>query len=155
MKPLHTLSPYLLAALLLACGAPDAAPPEDVPAPGKTAADTTAHEPVAEGNEDGIHEMRDANGVLIMRGEKIGGLRQGGWESYFPDGTLRSKATFIDGKQEGPSIVFHENGAIFYTGWYRKGIPVQDWTFYDPDGTPVKLVRYGSSGQVLEERPLN
>ena len=105
--------------------------------------------------ENGINEIRDEKGNLIMRGEKLSGKREGGWESYFPNGTLRSRGTFMNGVREGPTTVYHENGAVFYTGWYRKGTPVGEWLFYELDGTIKKRVRYNDEGFLLEEVELD
>ena len=101
---------------------------------------------------DGIDEVRDEKGNLIMRGERVNGRREGGWESYFPNGTLRSSGTFVNGVREGPTTVYHENGKIFYTGWYKNGKPAGEWTFHDPDGTARKIARYSDEGILLEER---
>ncbi len=104
---------------------------------------------------EGIHEIRDKSGNVIMRGEMVDGVREGGWESYFPDGTLRSRGTFINGIQQGPTTVHHPNGAIFYTGWYKDGVPVNDWSFYNEEGEQVKIVRYSKEGILLEQIELD
>ena len=101
---------------------------------------------------DGIEEVRDEKGNIIMRGERVNGAREGGWESFFPNGTLRSKGTFVNGVREGPTTVYHENGSVFYTGWYRNGNTVGEWIFYEADGTVKKTVRYSDEGILLEER---
>jgi uncharacterized protein len=101
-----------------------------------------------------MHEYRDDNGVLMMRGLKINGKREGIWESYFPDGSLRSRSTFIEGLQQGPTIVNQENGNVFYTGTYIDGKPAGDWIFHDEDGRPEKLVRYDDQGQIIEQQEL-
>ncbi len=103
---------------------------------------------------DGVHEYHDKHGNVIMRGQKINGKREGGWESFFPDGSLRSRGTFVNGLQEGASTVYYENGSTKYTGWYRNGMPVGDWKFYEEDGTPIKIVHYSEDGIKLEETDL-
>ncbi len=131
--------------LLLSCG--DQALDAD-----RTAVPAASVDP---SDKDGMHEIRDPDGVLIMRGEKVSGQRHGLWVSYFPDGTLRSKATYVHGLRQGSSTVFHENGAPFYTGLYKNDKFSGDWLFYDPDGTPVKRVRYDDEGNVVEERDMS
>jgi antitoxin component YwqK of YwqJK toxin-antitoxin module len=101
---------------------------------------------------NGMHEIRDKAGNLIMRGEKIDGKREGGWESFFPDGTLRSRGTFVNDVQQGPTTVYHPNGAVFYTGWFKDGKPVSDWLFFNEKGEQVKIVKYSAEGIMLEQK---
>ena len=137
----------ILTILVIACGNSDQT--SEVEQTSNTTADTTRTV------VDGIDEVRDEKGNLIMRGERVNGQREGGWESYFPNGTLRSKGTFVNGVREGPTTVYHENGNIFYTGWYRNGTPSGEWTFHDPDGTARKIARYSDEGILLEEREVD
>ncbi len=101
--------------------------------------------------KSGIHEMRDKDGVLVMRGEKVNGVRQGEWLSFFPDGSIRSRGNFVDSLQHGATTVYYEDGTTYYTGHYKKGQPVDQWIFFSPEGTPEKVVRYNDQGMISAE----
>lgn len=61
--------------------------------------------------------------------------RDGLWYAYFPDGTVQTKAYYVDGKEEGRYTVFYSNGNVRYTGEYKNGRQVGEWRFYNEDGT--------------------
>ena len=86
-----------------------------------------------------------------MQGDLHEARRNGPWTSYFPDGGIRSKAVYVDGLEEGPTEVFHENGMTYYTGQYHLGKPVGEWLFYDVKGGKVKTVQYDSLGVMVEQ----
>ena len=81
-----------------------------------------------------------------MEGDMTNGARSGLWTSYFPDGSVRSRVTYLNGKEEGPTEVYHANGMPYYTGTYHQGLTVGDWVFYDLMGKEVKRVTYDSTG---------
>lgn len=61
--------------------------------------------------------------------------RDGLWYAYFPDGTVQTKANYVDGKEEGRYTVFYSNGNVRYTGEYSHGRQIGEWRFYNEDGT--------------------
>ena len=61
--------------------------------------------------------------------------RDGLWYAYFPDGTVQTKALYVDGKEEGRYTVFYSNGNVRYTGEYSHGRQTGEWRFYNEDGT--------------------
>ena len=81
-----------------------------------------------------------------MEGVEVNGKREGPWASYFPGGGIRSRSTFVDGVEEGPTEVFYESGFTYYTGRYLHGKPFGQWTFFDPQGNGQKRVEYDSLG---------
>ncbi len=87
-----------------------------------------------------------------MEGDLKEAKRNGPWSSFFPNGGIRSKAMYVDGREEGPTEVFHENGMTYYTGQYRAGKPVGEWLFYDAKGLQIRTVRYDSTGVMLEQK---
>lgn len=103
---------------------------------------------------DGMQEIMGKDGNLLMRGEMRDGKRHGPWNSYFPNGAVRSSATYERGVQVGATEVYHETGAIYYRGQYHADKQVGEWTFHDPEGTLVKTVLYDSLGNILEQKDL-
>ena len=61
--------------------------------------------------------------------------RDGLWYAYFPDGTVQTKAFYVDGKEEGRYTVYYSNGNVRYTGEYKQGRQTGEWRFYNEDGT--------------------
>jgi hypothetical protein len=125
----------LMLALGQGCDRPSTGAPSSTPA-----SDTT---PAAPANGPQVIHTKDGG---RMEGEVIEGVRTGLWTSYFPDGSVRSRVTYRNGKEQGPTEVFHANGMPYYTGQYNEGLTVGDWVFYDPLGKEVKRMTYDSTG---------
>ena len=53
---------------------------------------------------------------------------------YFPNGQIQVEANFVDGEEEGPYTVYHDNGVPFYQGNYEHGKRTGIWEFYDSEG---------------------
>lgn len=101
--------------------------------------------------QNGWQEVQIPDGG-VMKGEVLDGLRQGPWTSYFADGTIRSRGTYVNGQLHGPTEVFHPSGAPYYRGNYGNGTAVGEWQFYDEAGVLVKTAVHDSTGTLLEER---
>jgi hypothetical protein len=84
-----------------------------------------------------------------MEGMRLEGQRDGLWTSYFPNGTIRSRRTYVNGVEQGPAEVFHPNGMTFYRGTFVDGNRVGLWEFFDEQGTLVKTVEYDSQGEMV------
>lgn len=130
----------VLTIVLLSCGEP--APATDQAS--SIVADTVAR-PITEG-----HQVLYTKDGGRLEGELHQGKRTGPWSSYFPNGGIRSRSTYVDGLEEGPTEVFHENGFTYYTGAYHKGKNSGEWVFYDPQGVEMKRVTYDSTGVLLK-----
>lgn len=138
----RTLRPLLFAALLLAgCGGTDR--PTETPGANDS---TTAPAAAAQDGPQVIH-MDDGG---RMEGDLKAGQRTGPWTSYFPNGTVRSRSTYVEGVEEGATEVYHPNGKPYYTGAYRHGQPTGQWVFYDLAGSELNRVVYDSLGVVRQ-----
>lgn len=100
---------------------------------------------------DGVLEIQIPDGG-VMKGEVRDGVRQGPWTSYFANGTIRSRGSYVDGEMDGPTEVFHPNGMPLYTGHYHLGLSVGEWRFYDESGVLIKTAIHDSTGALLEQR---
>lgn len=78
------------------------------------------------------------------------GKRVGSWLSFHPNGVIWSRSVYVDGKEHGPTEVFHDNGSTFYSGAYNAGQPSGEWIFYDPQGKETKRVAYDSNGSLIQ-----
>lgn len=133
--------PLLMLSLLGACSGPASAP-----TPAAATTDSAAI-PVSDDGARIIH-LKDGG---WMAGELRAGERVGTWSSYFPDSTLRSRITYSDGKENGPTVVNHPNGMPYYVGTYTNGISSGEWVFYDEQGGELKRVRYDSTGAPIKQ----
>lgn len=80
------------------------------------------------------------NKQVYMGGGIKNNKRVGIWEAFFEDGTLQTKAFYIDGKEDGDYKVYHPNGKILMHGHYDHGICDGVWRFYDPKGKLQKEI---------------
>lgn len=133
--------PLLMLSLLGACTGPSSPP-----TPAAATTDSTAL-PVSDDGARIIH-LKDGG---WMAGELRAGERVGTWSSYFPDSTLRSRITYSDGKENGPTVVNHPNGMPYYVGAYTNGKSSGEWVFYDEQGGELKRVRYDSTGVPIKQ----
>lgn len=78
------------------------------------------------------------NSQKYIDGNRHDKVRDGLWYAYFPDGTVQTKAVYVDGKEEGRYTVYYSNGNVRYTGVYEHGVKVGEWRFYNEDGTLAK-----------------
>lgn len=84
--------------------------------------------------------------AIKFRGEQDkDGFRHGIWLYYSEKGEELSMTNYEHGVKEGHSIVKYPNGAIHYTGEYKKDKPVGLWKTYDISGKIVSTKDYGVS----------
>ena len=75
------------------------------------------------------------NHQKYIDGNSDGQNRDGLWYAYFPDGTVQTKAFYVNGKEDGRYTVYYSNGNVRYTGFYKNGTKTGEWRFYSEDGT--------------------
>jgi uncharacterized protein len=120
------------------------------------------------GLEDGDYMENDETGKLIVKGQFVegleegdwtydfgqyketgtyrGGMRNGRWNSYYPDGSMRFEGEFIDDNMNGKVTWYWPGGKIRETGTYVNGSREGDWASFNEDGTPSIIIGY--SGDV-------
>ena len=154
--PMFRINPLLLTVIGLwtgGCTAPTTTSGNtERPAPDSTTAEQAfpVEGPAGKPTSDGPQTIHTKDGGR-MEGMMRHGQRIGVWTSYFPNGTVRSQNTYVDGKEEGPTVVNHPNGIPFYVGQYRHGVNHGEWVFYDEQGNEIKRARFDTTG--LEIKP--
>lgn len=79
------------------------------------------------------------NGKLLMQGKVTPeGDRDEKWESYFPNGKIRSIMHYQEGIKHGKSEVYHFNGELNYKGNYKKGSRSGTWSYYNDKGEKLE-----------------
>lgn len=99
--------------------------------------------PVQQGN----YVAKYPNGIVKMKGYYINGKRNGQWTSFFENGTVQSEGFFKDGLRDGRAVVYYENGKVYYEGYYKEGREVGKWTFYSPEGKIIQEKNYAELNQ--------
>ncbi|MBK8340012.1 MAG: hypothetical protein IPK99_08460 [Flavobacteriales bacterium] len=76
----------------------------------------------------------DANGLRRSQEQWKNGRKQGEELSFFDDGTISERITFVNGLQEGLHEQFFPGGQVKYRGSYVRGEGEGVMTWYQPDG---------------------
>lgn len=71
-----------------------------------------------------------------------GGIRNGEYQLYFADGTIREKGAYRFGIKHGKYQSFHRNGKIHIEGEYQDGKKSGDFTIYSSNGTHIQKGPY-------------
>ena len=92
----------------------------------------------------------------MREGEYKNGKKHGPWKLYYPDGQLKSEATFHDGLYTGYYCSYHENGAKKFEGRYapirgnsRDGRKEGEWLIRNRDGVLEERIVY-DRGRIVE-----
>lgn len=72
-------------------------------------------------------------------------VRNGRVIFYFPNGHIQVEANFVDGFEDGPYVVYHDNGVPFYQGNYDHGKRTGIWEFYDKEGNLSHTTDYSKN----------
>jgi antitoxin component YwqK of YwqJK toxin-antitoxin module len=77
-------------------------------------------------------------------------IRHGLFQAYWPDGSLASEGTYVDGAEHGLWVDLHQNGRLAARGHYEHGVEVGQWEYWTADGSPDAL-----GGTSRPERRMN
>lgn len=61
---------------------------------------------------------------------------------YYPTGEKNKVQNWVNGKKEGPFVVYHKNGNEYIVGNYQDGVYSGNYSVYDIDGKLLKEYRY-------------
>jgi len=95
--------------------------------------------------EEGVVENLKYNGAINWFDEagkiKISGFYKdtipyGNWKEYYPDGTLQSEYSYVNGKKNGSLKYFHSNGKLWTERIYKDGKPWEAVSNFDAAGKP-------------------
>ena len=96
----------------------------------------------------------------MREGEFKNGKKHGPWKLYYPNGRLRSEATFHEGLYTGYYCSYHDNGAKKFEGSYapirgnsHDGRKEGKWLIHNSDGVPEERIVY-DRGRILERDAL-
>jgi len=84
--------------------------------------------------------QKHLNGKPYVKAKMNGGLLQGQYQKFYPNGQLREKYSFVDGLRHGPIEGFTEEGKKDFSGAYFLGKKTGIWKYYFPDGKTLSAV---------------
>ncbi len=68
----------------------------------------------------------------------FGQKKDGPFEHQYPNGQLKSKGTYSNGKLDGPYESYHQNGQLQQKGTYNMGDKCGEWMFEAETGTRTR-----------------
>jgi|WetSurMetagenome_2_1015567.scaffolds.fasta_scaffold28941_2 uncharacterized protein len=81
-------------------------------------------------------------GDYIEKGKYVGDLKDGKWQSFYSDGTLKYEGNYIQGNPDGEHKFYYPNGKLKETNYYIMGISEKSWKKYDENGILVLTITY-------------
>jgi uncharacterized protein len=107
-----------------------------------------------EGNETGYWESYWDNGNLSTKGSYVDGEEDGYWETYhYNNGQLSSKGGYKNGKRYGKWEYYWDNGNLHMKGNFKNGREDGIWEFYNSNGYLWSKELYHKNG-FIEKLPI-
>lgn len=86
-----------------------------------------------------VHEY-DSLGNIITKGNYINGIKEGPWEYIYND--FQENGVFADGMKTGEWKALYSNGTKLFNGEYLNDIPINNHTYYFPNGKVKEIGSY-------------
>jgi uncharacterized protein len=106
-----------------------------------------------DGNKQGYWESYYSNGKLNYKGSYVNGEREGYWGVYYENGELYSKGNYMNGKRDDIWEYYHSNGKLISKGNYVNDKADGIWEYYNPNGELVSKSSY-INGKLIKELSL-
>ncbi len=82
-----------------------------------------------------IYFSNDYVDKITQKGSFKDNKKEGNWQTYYPDGTLKSEMNYQDNKQYGEVIVYYPNGKIQEQGFWKTNRWVGEYKYFHENGT--------------------
>lgn len=83
----------------------------------------------------------------VEEGKYTDSKKVGAWIEYYPNGKLKNKITFENGRPNGYAIMYHENGKISEEGMWKNNRWVGDYKMYYENGQVMQEFKFNASGK--------
>lgn len=83
----------------------------------------------------------------VEEGRYLDGKKTGIWTAYYPNGNMKNRITFEQGRPFGKATMYHENGKIFEEGLWRNNRWVGDYKMYYENGEVQHDFKFNSNGK--------
>lgn len=123
--------------------------------------------PFTKGKANGTLKVYHANGQVTITAPYEDGRMSGEWMVWDTTGAAANGNVLIEGpaggsmqvhcvegRPEGKMVSRRMDGQFSVVGWYRAGLPVDDFIYYNSNGTPVRKDTY-KQGRFVKSVPLN
>ncbi len=81
-------------------------------------------------------------GDYTEKGKYVGDLKDGKWEAFYADGTLKYEGNYIQGNPDGEHRFYYPNGKLKEVNYYIMGISEKNWRKYDENGLLLLTITY-------------
>lgn len=98
---------------------------------------------------NGLWKLHDYHGRLLKETPYKYGYIDGIQNEYFENGSLKRVITFTMDSLNGPMDIYYPSGEKRVEAYYKMGIPVKTWNYYDEDGGILFTERY-EKGEMKE-----
>jgi antitoxin component YwqK of YwqJK toxin-antitoxin module len=107
----------------------------------------------AEGKIEGNSKVFYPEGGVSEVTNYINGIKDGLWEQYFSDGTIKLRGKFKAGEKHERFQLFYPSGQLRVSGQYNNGHQDGVWNSYDEKGKLVKKETYKKGKLLKTEEP--
>lgn len=107
------------------------------------------------GKLNGLSTVFSIDSIMIQEIFWRDSVLDGDWRDYYPNGQLKWKGNYINGKLQGDVEAYHTNGKLQYQGQYNGSFKNGVWKYYNQDGGFVRAITYKRSNIIkVEGEPL-
>ncbi len=71
---------------------------------------------------------------IVQKGQYVNNKKEGVWQTFYPNGNLKSEITYKNNKQTGPVKIYYEDGTLQETGYWKYNKWVGEYKYYYPNG---------------------
>jgi antitoxin component YwqK of YwqJK toxin-antitoxin module len=112
-----------------------------------------SRETYKKGVKNGFSYQYYPGGNCFEKTEWKNELKDGVWEQYFEDGSVRLQAVYNHGKLAGNYIVYYSKGRPMVSGRYENNRREGNWVYYNENGSVNQEICF-SDGKPLNEKEL-
>ncbi len=98
------------------------------------------------GEKDGVWKYQVGDHQEI--GKFVFGLREGEWNYFYNDGTLKYEGSYIQGNPDGRHKYYYPNGNLKEEQFYEMGIRERNWKKFDKEGNLEMTITYKKNKEV-------
>lgn len=83
----------------------------------------------------------------VEEGRYSDGKKIGIWTAWYPNGVMKNRLTFENGRPFGKAITYHDNGKIFEEGLWKNNRWIGDYKMYYDNGEVQHDFKFNQSGK--------
>src|ERR1017187_1452864 len=83
----------------------------------------------------------------VEQGMYQDGKKVGVWTSWYPNGVVKNRITFDNGRPFGKAIMYHENGKVAEEGLWKNNRWIGDYKLYYDNGEVQHEFKFNGTGK--------